>query len=249
MNSHYGVGVDAGAALTLFPFGHWTFDLFDNFIRTSDTPGSVVKQAFVNEQGQNINIDQNQFGMKLHWHPGGQRFETTLQYMLRLYAFESGLFQSKSNLVNDFNLRFNWNFFPKTAIFVEASEQAYTYFNYSGVNTPPAAYPFRVLAGLVGLITPKLTLNLSGGYGNSFSQSNAHYMNVASYSGPLATVELAWKPFSLTSLALGYHHDFAQGIIGTYYEDDSGYILFTSRFGSSSGRCDSRSRTDATSAR
>src|SRR5262245_7147969 len=35
LNTHWGADVDSGFALSLFPFGNYSFDLFDNFVRSS----------------------------------------------------------------------------------------------------------------------------------------------------------------------------------------------------------------------
>lgn len=217
---HYSIGADAGLLLTLFPQGAWTFDVFDNFIRSSTPPYSLVAGAY---GGKNINFDNNQAGLRLRWRPGGGRFETTLQYTNGFYYFENPELRSKTDLTNDFQLRLKWKFFPKTALYVNVGETTNTYLN-KAANTPPSAYPLRAVAGLIGLITPKLSFEANIGYGNSFTQSNAAYPNSNSYSSVIALAEATWKPLSLTQLNAGYRHDFGQALIGTYYDLDSAWI-------------------------
>ena len=233
ISKHYSIGIDGGFLLSLFPFGHWTFEVFDDFIRTSQPPYFFVKAAFSGSLGENINADQNQFGLRLRWRPGGQRFETMLQYVLALYWFESAAIQSKSLLTNSFQLRFKWNFFPKTALYLSYDQAINTYLNATLYNSPPSSYPLRAVVGLQGLITPKLILNVNIGYGNSLTQTNAAYPGTVdamgnhkgnSYSNVVGLAELTWKPLPLTGLTIGYRHDFAQALIGTYYDLDTAYL-------------------------
>jgi hypothetical protein len=234
--NHYTIGVDAGVFLALFPFGHWTFDLFDNFVRTSEPPYSQSLALFAQDQAGNINIDQNQFGLRLHWRPGGERFETTLQYILGLFYYESTFFRTKTDLTNDVQLRFSWKFFPKTALYLNLSETTNTYiFACQGTastpcNQPPPAYPFRAVLGVIGLITAKLSVDVNIGYANSFTQSNANYPGSNSYNMVIGQAQLTWKPTLLTMLNLGYRHDFAQALIGTYYDLDTAYFGLQQQF-------------------
>ncbi len=228
LNQHYTIGAEGGLLLSIFPFGEWTVDLFDNFVRTSEPPYALVRAAFVGAQAQNINNDQNQLGLRIRYRPGGGRLEATLQYTLGISYYESSpVLTAKSLLWNDFQLRLRWNFFPKTGVYINISETTNNYvWGGTSPNTPPPAYPFRAVAGLIGLITPKLSVNLNVGYGNSFTQSNASYPNSPSYNLPIGLAELEWRPGATTILALGFRHDFSQALIGTYYMLDTAYINY-----------------------
>lgn len=229
VNRHYSIGAEAGMLLSIFPHGEWTFDLFENFVRTSEPPYQLVRAAFTGAQGENINNDQNQLGFRLRYKPGGGRLEATLQYALGISYYEnSTVLTPKSLLSNDFQLRLRWNFFPKTGVYINVAETTNSYIWGNGAsNTPPSAYPLRAVAGLIGLITPKLSLNVNVGYGNSFTQSNENYKNTSSYSMVVALAEFEWRPTSTTILGLGYRHDFSQALIGTYYSLDTAYLNFS----------------------
>ena len=217
INEHYGINLEGGASVSFFPFGNYSFDLFDNYTRTSQPP---YGQVYTNE---NINYDQNQLGLRLRIKPGGQRLEIAVQYLFGLFLFESpAIFTTKDDIINDFQLRVSWKFFPKTALYLQASEQANTYIN-QGPNTPPSAFPFRIVLGVIGLLTPTVSVNLNVGYANSFTQSNANYMNTQSYNNAIGTLELKWKPTLGTDLTIGYRHDLAQALIGTFYMLDTAY--------------------------
>src|SRR5262245_16570900 len=76
---HWGVGVDAGFALSIFPMGAYSVDLFDTFTRTSQPPYRSVNVP--GETDNNLNWDQNQLGLRLRVRPGGRRLEIGGQYI------------------------------------------------------------------------------------------------------------------------------------------------------------------------
>jgi hypothetical protein len=211
VNQHWSVNLESGMVLALFPFGNYALDLFNNYVRSSVPPYNVTRTS------DNINSDQNQLGLRLKLRPGGQRLEIAVQYMFAFYLFEGGLFSDKNDLINSFQLRVSWKFFPKTALYLQASEDINSYITQGGA-TPPTAFPFRVVLGVIGLITAKLSVNANIGYANSFTQSNANQPNAASYNMVIGLIEGTWKPTLTTSVSLGYRHDFVQALIGTFYE-------------------------------
>jgi hypothetical protein len=217
VNQHYGIGLDGGFAFTVFPQGQVSFDAFDNYTRTSEPPYAQTGSA------SNINYDQNQLGLRLRFHPGGNRLEIGVQYVFGIYMFENSDFLGKNDITNDFQLRVSWKFFPKTALYLNAGETTNTYVN-STPSTPPSAFPFRVVLGVIGLITAKLSVNANVGYANSFTQTNANYPTTPSYNNAIGLFELSWKPTIMTAITLGYRHDLAQGLIGTYYDLDTAYL-------------------------
>ncbi len=219
--SHWSAGIDAGIAATIFPQGATTFDIFDTYSRVSTPPyRSVINPGTASG---NINYDMNQLGLRLRLRPGGQRLEIGAQYVLGFYLFENPEFRGKDFISNDFQLRASWKFFPKTALYLNAQETLYTYV-VQDANTPPSAYPLRVVLGIIGLITAKLEINANVGYGNSFTQAGgSNYPSSPSYNNAIGQVELKWKPTLLTSVVVGYRHDFPQALVGTFYDLDTAY--------------------------
>jgi hypothetical protein len=228
------IGMEGGLLLAINPFGHWSFDLYDTFLRTSEPPyaGLIgVQNGIFGDK--NIDRDNNVAGLRLRWRPDGQRFESTAQYAFTYDYFEGNspsVYTSRTSLTNAFTVRFKWKFFPKTALYLNADEQIVSYpgaapmAGQPSVAAPPTAYPFRVVLGLLGLITSKFTVNINAGYGNSFTQSNASQPAAASYNSVVALADLSWQPTVLTTISLGYRHDFAQALIGTFYNLDSGTL-------------------------
>lgn len=217
VNSHYSINFDGSATLALFPSGPVGFEVFDNYIRTSMPPFGMQRSA------DNINTNENQAGLRIKLRPGGQRLVVLGQYMNSLFMYETGRFTAKNNMSHDFLLRATWKFFPKTALYVTAQETILQYINPGSSVTPPDQYPLRATAGILGLITPTLTVNFNGGYGNSFTQSNVNYPGNNSYSGFIGLAEVNWKPLVGTALNVGYRHDFGPGLVGTYYDSDGAF--------------------------
>jgi hypothetical protein len=220
---------EASLFLGLFPQGNYAFDLQLNFNRLMLTP--YLDLVSSGNEGT-INTDLGQAVLKLRLRPGGQRLEISIQYAPGFQIFETAPYTDRNNLSNDFQLRLAWKFFPKTAIYINAQETIYTPLGTSSATNavPPAAYPLRAVFGLIGLITPTLTVNVNAGYGNSLTQTNAAFPSTKSYNMLVALVELTWKPLLTTSLTLGYKHDFAQALVGTYYSLDTPYLAFAMQF-------------------
>jgi hypothetical protein len=85
----------------------------------------------------------------------------------------------------------------------------------------PNSYPFHIEAGLQGLITTKLTVNLWAGYGNGF------YVTGPSPNTAVGGVTLGWKPTMLSTGVIGYQHDFQNSLLGAYYDEDMAYASWT----------------------
>jgi hypothetical protein len=116
----------------------------------------------------------------------------------------------------------SWKWLPKTALFINVTQAYVQYLNSINGQKKSSSYPLHALAGLRGLITAKLSLNIAGGYANGF---------YATRPGPTGlrgnfTVggDLTYRPTLLTSLGLGYRHDFQNAVLGDFYYLDSVYL-------------------------
>ena len=100
---------------------------------------------------------------------------------------------------------------------MKVAQGAITYFNSGNVNS----YPLRTLAGLRGLLTDKLAVNIGAGYSNAFYSSG----NSPSGFGSLGVVaEVNYTLSALSRTGLGYHHDFVNSpFIGQFYNMDAVY--------------------------
>lgn len=209
LTQHRSVGVQAGALMTILPNHPFSIDLFDNFVRTSQPP--YGRETF------NIDRDTNEVGLRLRLRPGGGRLEFDAMYAFGIDFFEVQQFKDLDTFYHRALVRGSWKFLPKTALYIEVSENPYTY-PHPGNTMHPDSYALRAIAGLQGLLTAKLAFNLWVGYGNGF------YTSGGSPSTPVAGVEITWRPSVFSTGVLGYRHEFVNSLLGSYYDQDQAYI-------------------------
>ncbi|MFN0061510.1 MAG: hypothetical protein ACKVPX_03195 [Myxococcaceae bacterium] len=156
----------------------------------------------------------NEVSLAVPIHPGGRALEVTpsAAYGIELFSPISTFsvpgcsdiscdpLQVDAGAFNYQNIKASlgarWKFLPKTALLFDTSYDGRSYFT-AGV-TPPA-HLFRVMAGLSGLITSKISATVRAGWGRDFSTSGG-----ASF---LAHAEVAWLPTQTSALKLGYQRD------------------------------------------
>jgi hypothetical protein len=184
-----------------------SFTLGDTFTRYQQPPYAP---------GDPITRDQNMATAGLRYAPGGGRLKFSLRYANLIDKYE-GSYDTGSNMGNEVVLDIGWRFLPKTSVYVQAAQAVITYFNSGRVTS----YPLRTLAGLRGLITEKLAVNLAAGYSNAFYStggSPSGFGNVGIVTEVNYTIDL------LSRLGFGYHHDFANSpFIGQFYDMDAVY--------------------------
>jgi hypothetical protein len=211
--SHRMFGIDGGVLVTLLPFHPFTVDLFDNYVRFTQPPYSQLPF--------NLDRDTNELGVRMHYAPGGRRLEFLLGYVFGLDFFEVDQLKSFDLLYHRFDLRAQWKFYPKTAVYLLASERINTYQNTSANFPRSDSYPLEVTAGVVGLITTKLSVNAWVGYGNGF------YVSGPSPNTAVGGLDLRWRPNILSSGGIGYKHDFVNALLGNYFDIDTVYASWS----------------------
>src|SRR5207249_4797391 len=163
LERHRSFGVDAGAALNLFPRGKFNLILFDNYVRTTQLPYTI--------QPYNLDRDANQLGFSMRILPGGGRLVLTLGFAFGIDFFEVQPLTDFNLFTYGLSLNVTWKFFPKTALYLMAAETITQYRQHANFNRVDS-YPFHVELGVMGLITAKLTVNAWIGYGNGFYVGN-----------------------------------------------------------------------------
>ncbi len=182
------------------------------------------RQAPYEEGGAPIVRDDNMASASLALAPGGGRLRLTLRYTNLIDKYE-GAYDPGSNMGNEGVLDIAWRWLPKTSLYVQIAQGAITYFN-PGANNFGAqdvsSYPLRTLAGLRGLLTDKLSVNLAAGYNNAFYSSGASSPSGFGHLGGLA--EINYTISLLSRVGVGYHHDFVNSpFLGGYYNMDAVY--------------------------
>jgi hypothetical protein len=227
---HRSIGAIAGMMLTLFPNHLFSADVFDNYSRTTQPPYGANFRF-------NLDRDTNEAGLRLRFRPGGGRLEVNASYAFGLDFFEPQAGNPSITALNVYyhrvNLHGQWAFFPKTAVYLDITETPYIYANLPAASQfdHSNSFPLRIEAGLIGLITTKLSIQAWIGYGNSFYQANPNQTTVnaagmpvsatPNTSTPLGGLALTWKPSILSTGTVGYKHDFSNSLVGTYYDMDA----------------------------
>jgi hypothetical protein len=211
-----------GAGLSLgYGTGRLSFQLTDAFTRIEDPP-------YANSSGSPLARDSNMATAEMRFAPGGGRINTLLRYTNIVDVFESSQFAYASSVMHQLMLDVSWKWLPKTAIFVQANQSYVTYLN-ADTKGKVSSFPLHVIAGLRGLITPKLSVNLSVGYSNAFYSSGATTSGV--WGSTFVEAQATLTPTMMSRILVGYHHDFANSVISAYYYDDSVYASYVQQLG------------------
>jgi len=194
----------------LHPGQQVTFALSDTFSREEMPPYGPAQLPFQRTTNQGV--------ASLRFAPGGGRIQGTLQYLNRIDMFAESDAMRRNNMLNEGMLDLAWLWFPKTAVYLRARQGMQSYFNAG----PSGSYPLHVLLGLRGLITAKLSTNISAGYANAFYSSGTSTVGV--WGSTAVDVQFTYTPGPTTQVAAGYHHDFQNALIGNFYYMDSVFL-------------------------
>jgi hypothetical protein len=219
VEDHRQFNVDAGLMATFFATSPYNFVLFDNYVRATMPPYTLTST--------NFNRDTNELGTRVNLSPGGGRLIFNVGYLFGIDYFENSQLNDYDLQYHRFDLRASWKFFPKTALYLAASEVINTY-PHPGASGHPDSFPLRVDLGVQGLITAKLTVNAWVGYGNGFYQWSAAVMTPhLNPNTAIGGLSLSWKPTMLSTGLVGYQHDFQNSLLGAYYDEDLVYLSWT----------------------
>lgn len=204
------VALSSGRAFTLV--------VNDAFVRTQEAPYVAGSEQIVR--------NSNAANLTLQFAPGGGRLRAQLRYTNRLDIFETEAFKNANNMGHELVFDGYWLWLPKTALFLQVA-QGYIHYLQQNADQDPFnpkfdSLPLRAVAGLRGLLTSKLGVQLAAGYANGFYQGTGE--NTGGLSQLIAIAELNYRPTVLSNITLGYRHEFRDSIIGTFYEVDAAYL-------------------------
>ena len=190
----------------LFPRGVFKLGVFDNFTRELAQPNFSAPRS--------LDYFRNQAGARLSIRPGGtperRPLSFTLSYANDIQRFDE--FSRGDTTSHDIFFRGVWLFFPKTALVVDASMKNKGYVETHPQNIDSGA--LRVTAGLEGLVTKKLAVLLSAGFGNS------NHDEGDSFSGAIGEAALTYTPMAGLMGSLAYRRDYVISFLGNYYRLD-----------------------------
>jgi hypothetical protein len=166
--------------------------------------------------------DNNLATVQLGLAPGGGRIRTDLRYVNTLDIFETDSLTYANRMGHDLSLDTSWKWLPKTALFLQGGV-GYVHYLEGDVARERGkrnSIPYRVLTGLRGLVTPKISTAISVGFGDAIYDDDV--VNPTGLSNLVAGISLTYTPLVFTSLGLGYLHEIRDSpVVGNYYDLDS----------------------------
>jgi hypothetical protein len=222
-NPNAGVSLSLGGA----QFG---LGIADVFARIEDPPyANNTGAGGVPPMGVGIQRNNNQASIEGRWSPGGGRLTTILRFtnMVNIYDQNSQQSYSYANaMTNTLMLDVAWKWLPKTAIFLNVSQNFVDYLNDTAatMNQLSNSFPLYVTTGLRGLLTEKTSAVLTLGYVNGF------YSNGTSTGGFLGStyLDLAFtaRLTQLSRVVVGYRHDFINAVISNFAYEETAYASY-----------------------
>jgi hypothetical protein len=124
---------------------------------------------------------------------------------------------------HDVMLDASWKWLPKTQLYLQGASGYTHYLNEPGQGDPTrfASVPVRVIAGLRGLLTEKVAVNLGVGYATAFYDGGEQPGGLSNLAG---LVEINYKPTVFTDFTLGYRHEFRNSIVSNFVDVDAIYL-------------------------
>ena len=225
--------------VTFAPGRPWSFSVFGSEIRTIQ-PNSISNQT---NPDLSYNFDTLAVGAELVAQPHSGTLDMRLGYQLSATIFEDGNGEPFNNLTHTVSLKGRWKFRPQTAFVYEGTMGFQSYSDQSAQNTElHNSDPIRAKIGLTGLVTPRLSATVLGGWGASFFTPTTPAPQVQQYDSFIANAQLTYNlasnprdepgsaSLTLSSITLGYNRDFQTSYLSDYYGIDRGYLKFSYMF-------------------
>ena len=194
--------------------GPVSLQLSERFVRTNETPNYV--------SGTPINRIFNKAGVRAGLHPGGRVLETFASYDFSLYRHNR--FRDLDRHTHHLGWDGSWSFLPKTSIVANVDYRMIRYqepmlgtdriSNPEGRLVNSDSNPLRVMGGLAGQFTPRISFNLRGGYGWGFYEVGPTTQQA------LAETTLSYQFGNIefdNRFRLGYRFGFNDSSIGNFY--------------------------------
>lgn len=225
------VALGADAKLDIFPKGKVGADLLAAYVRLIEAEGASDDLA-----GEGFNRDTLRGGGGLTWRPGGGLFEARVGYTATYNFFENAAFDPLANLNHELGLKGRWRFLPRSALLFDSN---YTFVRYTDSDSPqPDGDAVRSRIGFHGLVTYHLALLGMVGWASSFYEATGATAPLQ-FDSPIANAEVRWfiqpRPnldeatitSGISSVALGYGRSFSNSYYGSFYQQDRGYLQFS----------------------
>lgn len=175
--------------------------------------------------GDPFRVLQNEFDIAIGLHPGGYHrgerlgLSGELGFTHRLWRYDQLEDYDRQGLGGRLDLQ--WNFLPKTAIFLASSLDTVSYENATITSTSAGgavqadnndSMTVRASLGFTGLLTRRLSVLASGGFGT------ANYDNGQDVSTYLTHLELGVHMADRNRISFGWEHNFADALLSNFLE-------------------------------
>lgn len=211
---------------TLNPQGAVSLKATERFVRTNETTSAASSAP--------LNRTTNVLGATVGLHPGGRVIESHLSYDYGVHRLN--LYPDLDRNEHLLSWKNQWRFLPKTGFVLDANYRVIRYreparggsaVRPDGRLVNANSTPVRVQGGVSGLITNRLSLRLTGGYGWGLYEAGP------TIEGPLAHVEgtYVFGPQALRNrFRVGYELNFSDSIIGNYFSFHRFYTNYEQGF-------------------
>jgi hypothetical protein len=162
---------------------------------------------------------RNEAGLRISIRPGGTIKRRPLSVVLgvlnRLTLYPE--FERGNAIANRAFFKSIWLFLPKTAFLLDASWEQHNFTGEDELGINVNSTPLRASIGLNGLITPKVSINLKAGWGQSRHETGPSFSNF------IGDLQLSVAPRNTIAIKAGARHDFNISYLGNYYQFIEGY--------------------------
>ena len=221
--------------------GAVSLQFHNDFVRSNETPSGPSPQT--------LNRIYNKAGGKLGLHPGGQVLQTFGGYDFSLVRHN--LHPDLDRHTHHLGWEGRWAFLPQTSFVGEVDYRMIRYrFPFRGAHqgvSPEGRLanvdsdPLRLLAGVSGMITPRISVNLRGGYGWG------RYHEGATTENGLARVEASYQFGNVdfdNRIRVGYRYGFTDSSLGNFYRSHRTVAGYEQGFMSNRLRLELRATAD-----
>jgi hypothetical protein len=212
------VSGDADLKLGINPNGQFSFFLIDTFSRSGDPRYTSLAGRF----DRTDNEVKAQFQIK----PGGGALMFDLAYAFYLDWFDNTFDTARavSNYAHRAFFSGKWKFLPKTALALDFDADIRRYFGeYSDGTRNPDVNGIRATLGLIGQISPSISIVVKVGYGDSLISSSTY--TGSDYRSVVGQAEMTYQA-ATTMFQLGYSRNFQPVVLFGYFGQDRFYLRF-----------------------
>jgi hypothetical protein len=180
----------------------------------------------------------NRAGAVLGIHPGERIFRLDLGYGYKIFRYYTPALFDLDRDKHQIDLDLTWRFLPKTAFVLQGDFDVIRYeTEFRGVQSDQIpdrdklpnvdSTPLKVKGGLSGLLTPRISLRLLGGWGEGFYDSGPSFGGFVAHTS--ATYRFGSKDLG-SKVTAGYERDFKDANISNYSTEDRAFLDLTHNF-------------------